>query len=210
MEASAPQLVCLKALLHTFAESTGLRINYSKSQMISINLPDSKAETLARTFGWQLSTVPFTYLGLPMGTTKPKIEDLSPIMGIIERRLSACSSLLSPSGRIEMENSVITPTTTYAMCTTKSKKGAIGNIDRIRKQCIWRGNNTDKKGGNLAAWPLVIKPKNKGGLGVLNLRLQNDALLLKHLHKFYSRQDIPWVNLIWLTYYTDKVPHASR
>jgi hypothetical protein len=108
-----------------------------------------------------------------------------------------------------MANLVITPTNTFAMCTLKIQKGVIDNIDRARKQCIWRGNNTDKKGGNLAAWPLVIKLKNKGGLGVLNLRLQNDALL-KHLHKFYSRQDIPWVNLIWTTYYTDKVPHASR
>lgn len=57
-------------------------------------------------------------------------------MDIIERRLSACSSLLSPSGRIEMANSVITPMTTYAMCTAKFTKGAIENIDRIRKQCI--------------------------------------------------------------------------
>ena len=53
------------------------------------------------------------------------------------------------------------------------------------------------------------KPKQKGGLGVLNLRLQNDALLLKQLHKFYSRQDIPWVQLIWNRYYTSKIPHAS-
>jgi len=66
-----------------------------------------------------------------------------------------------------------------------------------------------KKGGNLAAWHMVHKPKQKGGLGVLNLRLQNDALLLKQLHKFYSKQDILWVNLIWSRYYQNKVPHAS-
>jgi len=62
----------------------------------------------------------------------------------------------------------------------------------------------------LAAWSMVQKPKDKGGLGVINLRLQNDPLLLKKLHKFYSRQDIPWVKLIWGTYYQNKVPHASR
>lgn len=53
-------------------------------------------------------------------------------------------------------------------------------------------------------------PKEKGGLGVINLRLQNDALLMKHLHKFYNKLDIPWVQLIWFRYYTSKVPHASR
>lgn len=96
------------------------------------------------------------------------------------------------------------------MCTIKIQKGAIENIDRASKQCIWRGNNTAQKGSNLAAWSLVNKPKNKGGLAVLNLKLQNDVLLLKHLHKFYSKQDIPWVNLIWTTYYQGKVPHATR
>jgi hypothetical protein len=51
---------------------------------------------------------------------------------------------------------------------------------------LWRGNFEKKKGGNLVAWDIVQKPKDKGGLGVINLRLQNDALLLKHHHKFYN------------------------
>jgi hypothetical protein len=66
-----------------------------------------------------------------------------------------------------------------------------------RKQCLWRGNDNDRKrGGNLVAWEVVMKPKGKGGLGVLNLRLQNDALLMKHLNKFYNWANIPWVNLV--------------
>jgi hypothetical protein len=67
----------------------------------------------------------------------------------------------------------------------------------------------------MAAWQLVIIPKSKGGLGVLNLRLRCaliydcNALLLKHLHKFY-KENIPWVQLIWHKYYRNKVPHAAR
>jgi hypothetical protein len=45
---------------------------------------------------------------------------------------------------------------------------------------------------------------------VINLRLQNDALLLKQLHKFYNHQNIPWVQLIWTKYYNSKVPHSAR
>ena len=45
--------------------------------------------------------------------------------------------------------------------------------------------------------------KKEGGLGVLNLRTQNEALLMKHLHKFFNRKDIPWVQLIWENYYND-------
>ena len=60
------------------------------------------------------------------------------------------------------------------------------------------------------AWPTILKPKTKGGLSIINLRLQNDALLLKHLHKFYSKEDVPWVGLIWNKYYTNKSPHTAR
>ena len=54
-----------------------------------------------------------------------------------------------------------------------------------------------------AAWELVCLPKSEGGLGVLNLQTQNEALLLKYLHKFFNRQNIPWVNLIWERHYAN-------
>ncbi|XP_066354452.1 uncharacterized protein [Miscanthus floridulus] len=132
LQADARQLVFLKAMLHSFAESTGLRVNYRKSQMYSINVPQDKMIRLANTFGCDIGSMPFTYLGLPMGTTKLKIEDLSPMMDRVERRLSACSTWLSYTGRLQMINSAIT---TYAMCTIKLPKGVIENIDRARKQC---------------------------------------------------------------------------
>lgn len=60
------------------------------------------------------------------------------------------------------------------------------------------------------AWPTVTLPKDKGGLGVINLSVQNDALLLKNLHKFYNRADTPWASLIWTKHYTNRIPHATR
>jgi len=90
-----------------------------------------------------------------------------------------------------MVNSSISPIITYAMCSIKLPVGVIENIDRARKKCLWRGNVEKKRGGNHVAWSMVQKPKSKGGLGVINLRLQNDALLMKQLHKFYNKADIP-------------------
>lgn len=43
LEASAPQLFALKAMLNSFALSLGLKVNYSKSCMIPLNLSDEKA-----------------------------------------------------------------------------------------------------------------------------------------------------------------------
>jgi hypothetical protein len=40
--------------------------------------------------------------------------------------------------------------------------------------------------------------------------LQKDALLLKHLDKFYNRESLPWVDLVWFKYDQNKVPHTTR
>jgi hypothetical protein len=47
---------------------------------------------------------------------------------------------------------------------------------------------------------MIQRRKDKGRLGILNLKVPNQALLMKNLHKFYDHRDILWVNLIWTTY----------
>jgi hypothetical protein len=46
-------------------------------------------------------------------------------------------------------------------------------------------------------------------MGVINLELQNQALLLKQLHKFFCKADIRWVKLIWSSYSSDSPPHTQ-
>lgn len=55
----------------------------------------------------------------------------------------------------------------------------------------------------------MCRPKQNGGMDIINLSIQNRALLSKHLFKFYSKANIPWVQLIWNTYYDGVVPHAT-
>lgn len=133
LQADAFQLFFLKSMLNSFETASGLKVNYSKSQMMPINVTQEKMQHLANTFGCQIGSLLFSYLGLPMGTTKPRIDDLSPIMDRVERKLSACSVWLSYSGRLQMVNSAITPIVTYTLCTIKVPKGFIDNIDRARK-----------------------------------------------------------------------------
>ncbi|WVZ94823.1 hypothetical protein U9M48_040667, partial [Paspalum notatum var. saurae] len=47
----------------------------------------------------------------------------------------------------------------------------------------------------------VCLPKEQGGLGVIDLKVHNTCLLLKNLHKFFNKENLPWVNLIWTSYY---------
>jgi hypothetical protein len=56
-----------------------------------------------------------------------------------------------------------------------------------------------------------VKTKDEGGLGIIKLRLQNDAFLMKNLHKFFNKADLPWVQLLWSKYYSNgKVPDTVK
>lgn len=47
MQVDTPQLMCLKALLNTFAQSTGLKVNFHKSSLIPINVELDRVTHLA-------------------------------------------------------------------------------------------------------------------------------------------------------------------
>jgi hypothetical protein len=50
-------------------------------------------------------------------------------------------------------------------------------------------------------------PKMKGGLGVIKLNVQNEALLLKNLHNFFNKANLSCVHLVWSQYYSNgKLP----
>jgi hypothetical protein len=51
--------------------------------------------------------------------------------------------------------------------------------------------------GRLVAWKRACCSKEDGGLGIINLKNHNSALLMKFMHKFYNKLDLPWVELTW-------------
>lgn len=48
---------------------SGLKINVSKSRIFGIGIPEEEVQTWARSVGCGYGSLPFTYLGLPVGTS---------------------------------------------------------------------------------------------------------------------------------------------
>lgn len=203
MEACPRQPIALKALLNTFAESIGLEVNYSKSMMVPINTSADKMEILSNTFGCQIGTMSFTYLGLPLGLTKPLMQDFPPMVQQVEKRLVCCAQFLTQSGKLETVNLVLTSLPMYILSVIRMHVTVLNQADQYRKHLLWRGSNINNNKPPLAAWHLVCRSKEEGGLGVIQLSTQNDAMLMKFLHKFYNKANLPWVHLIWHNYYTN-------
>jgi hypothetical protein len=84
---------------------------------------------------------------------------------------------------MQMVNSVLSSLTTFYVCSIKVPQDIWRQIDKYRRHCLWRGGDLNAKKPPLVAWNMVTRPKSKGGLGVIRLNVQNDALLKKKLDK---------------------------
>jgi retron-type reverse transcriptase len=171
MPAEQDQVRVMKEILERYANSTGLKINFHKSSMIPINLSNINAQRIAPLIGCNIASMPFTYLALPLGTTKPSVQDLMPLVDRIERRVSATFMLMSYSGKVSLINSLLTSIATFTMCSIQLHPKILEHIEKIRRHCLWVKKNEEgeEKCNSLVAWDRVCRPKNKGGLGILNL-----------------------------------------
>ncbi|MDD0473408.1 hypothetical protein PFI47_10730, partial [Streptococcus pneumoniae] len=107
-----------------------------------------------------------------------------------------------------MIHSLLTSMDMFAMCSLQVPPRILEHVEKIRRHCLWNKTEDGEKCNSLVAWDKVCRPKKKGGLGVLNLKIQNDVPLLNFLDKFYNKADVPWVTLLWDSYCLVKVPHA--
>jgi hypothetical protein len=196
--ADKDQLAALKVALEDFSASNGLAINFHKSCMLPTNLYDEDVSALAADFGCVVGTMPFTYLCLSLGTTRPRMQDPLPLVDRVERGLMASSSFLAYGGRLQLIRSCLSSMPIFLLCSLSIPPGIITQLNRIIRQCLWRkkqGESTASQ--SFAYWVMICKPKTKGGLGILDFKKPNEALLIKHQHKIFNKQNIPWVKLVW-------------
>jgi hypothetical protein len=138
-----------------------------------------------------MGEMPFTYLRLSLSMNKSMVQECLPLIHRIERRLISTSKNLTQGGKLQTVNSVMLSLATYYMFSIKVPITILKQIDKYRRHCLWRGGDINERKPPLAAWKMITKPKLKGGLGVINFRVQNEALLMKNLHKFFNKHDRP-------------------
>jgi hypothetical protein len=203
MPADATQLNSLKNILTLFSTSTGLQVNYHKTTLVPINIDTDHAQALAQSFGGKVESLPFTYLGLPVGTTRPTVNDLMPLVTKLDKRLSGISSLMTYTGRLTLLNYVINSLPMFAMCSLKVPITIFIHFEKSGRQFLWVDKEDKIQGKCLANWDIVCRPKDQGGLNVINLRIHSKALMMKNLHKFYNNHDVPWVHLLKQAHYSN-------
>lgn len=131
------QLVSLKDILGDFVVSIGLMVNFDKSFLVSENVADHRIGDLIITLGCQLGSMPFTYLGLPLGTTRPTVQEFMPILTRMEKHLlMGISRHLTYAGRLILVNSVYSAIPTFYMCSLKLSIEILDQVDNNRKHVL--------------------------------------------------------------------------
>lgn len=196
MLADTRQRICLRALLNTFAPATGLKANYAKSFLVPINIEEERVEIFTNTINCARGHFPFTYLGLPLGLYKPTIEQCLPMVTKVAKRLAGLATFMTQAGKLLLVKSVLASLPIFFMCYLDIPITIKKQIIKYLMHCLWRSPDMEDRRPAMVAWNMVCRPKDQGGLGIMDNYTQNKTLLMKNLHKFYNRLDIPWVHLI--------------
>jgi hypothetical protein len=99
---------------------------------------------------------------------------------------------LSLAGRGILVNAVLLAKTVYFMSLYLLPKWVIKAIDNIRRRFLWHGHKSDdKKPMCLVNWGIVTMSKQNGGLGIRDLHIMNQSLLVKWMWQWFN-QDRWW------------------
>jgi hypothetical protein len=191
----------LKFLLMCFEDMSSLKINYHKSEVMVMGQPGDEQIRVANKLNCKLGSFPFLNLGLPISDRKLRIEQWL----FLIRKLVDCiepwmSRLLTSGGRLILSNDFLDNTPIYAMGLFLLHDGIHARFDSHRSKFLWEGTGAKRK-YHLVNCPPSVDPRPcMGGLGLLNTKKKNIALLLKWVWKLYNEEDNIWSRIIKAKY----------
>ncbi|KAJ3699256.1 hypothetical protein LUZ61_002961 [Rhynchospora tenuis] len=203
LEAIPRNLTILKYILENFAMLSGLHINNSKCLFVPVAIPSGSLPGIAQVLQCEPKEMPVTYLGLPLTIRKPKKIHFKPLLDAFQRKLDGWQTkFLSLGRRLTLVKTVLTALPLHYMQAIRLPKLLIKHLDGIRRRFFWKGREKCLRGHCLVNWAKCCLPKKCGGLGIINLSIQNQALLMKWLWKLQHQPDSTWAASIQLLYGT--------
>jgi hypothetical protein len=94
-------------------------------------------------------------VGIPLEATKPRIEDLTYLVGRVDKRLAGIANLLSYSSKLMVIKSVIAAMAIFAMSTVMVHFTILDHFEKSCRIFLWN-KDIQKSGKCLVSWDSVL------------------------------------------------------
>ncbi|KAJ0788753.1 hypothetical protein HanPI659440_Chr05g0195561 [Helianthus annuus] len=186
----------LKRILRCLYIVSGLKVNLSKSSVMGVNVVDERVGAMADLLGCKTGSIPFNFLGLPVGENMKRIKPWKQLIDKFANKLSSWKArLLSMGGRITLAKAVLENLPAYLLYLYKASLKVIKTLEGIRRDFVW-GKNGSRNKMRWVAWSKVQASKRMGGLGLGDIKYLNWAFLFKWMWRIKSFPNQFWSKVI--------------
>nr|XP_043615758.1 uncharacterized protein LOC122587654 [Erigeron canadensis] len=140
--------------------------------------------------GCKVESLPFKYLGIPIGASPKRVSTWEPIISKFRKRLTRWkANLMSIGGRSTLVSSVLGSIGNYFLSIFHMPKTIRNKLEALRSSFFWGGSNNKRK-IHRVKWDSVLTSKESGGIGIGSLQTMNFALLYKWRWRGLKESDI--------------------
>jgi hypothetical protein len=185
----------LNSILSDFSDASGMLLNLDKSKLFFFNTPVTVQAHLSGLLGIARSTLPSTYLGIPLtGDSTKSISWDSLLLSISNRLNNWTFRPLNIAARLVLLKSVLQALPTYLFTALAAPTSVIKAIRSLQRNFLWKGNQNNGKWA-LVGWDKLCRSKKQGGLGIRDPGKMNQVMGAKMWWRWLQHPQELWAKM---------------
>lgn len=185
-----------KWLLTCYEQLPGMKINYDKSDLLTLGLSEEETNCFARIFCCNIGSFPIKYLEVPLHHSRLRREDIQPIVDKLMNRIAGWKGrLLSNAAKLTLIQSCLASIPIYLLSIIKFPNWAIKSINSNMANFLWNDSEGKHK-YHLANWQSLAQKKEFGGLGIPDIKTLNMCLLASWINRYNLHRDLIWKKIV--------------